>query len=107
MITSKTNAKIKNLIKCMKSAKERKKQDIFLVEGIRMFSEIPDFLHVETFVTEEFYKDYPDFFANIAYELVSEQIMNAVSDTKTPQGVVSLVKRQHYTLEEVCGGIIR
>lgn len=103
MITSKTNPKIKNLIKCMKSGKERKKQDIFLVEGIRMFSEIPDFLHVETFVTEEFYNGYPDFFDNIAYELVSEQVMDTISDTKTPQGVVSLVKRQHYTVKEVCG----
>lgn len=102
MITSKTNPKIKNLIKCMKSGKERKKQDIFLVEGIRMFSEIPDFLHVETFVTKEFYDGYPDFFDNIAYELVSEQVMDTISDTKTPQGVVSLVKRQHYTVKEVC-----
>lgn len=104
MITSTSNAKIKNLIKCMKSAKERRVQDVFLVEGIRMFSEIPSSLHVETFVTEAFYEKHSALFEDIAYEFVSENVMHAMADTKTPQGVVSLVKRQHYTVEEVCNG---
>lgn len=104
MITSKSNAKIKNLIKCMKNAKERKKQDVFLVEGIRMFSEIPVSMHMETFVTEEFYEKHQVLFRDIMYELVSDQVMDAISDTRTPQGVVSMVKRYHYTAEEVCKG---
>ena len=56
MITSTSNQKIKNLSKLVKTAKERKKQDVFVVEGIRMFTEIPKELHVETFVTESFYE---------------------------------------------------
>lgn len=104
MITSTSNAKIKNLIKCMKSAKERRVQDVFLVEGIRMFSEIPLASHVETFVTEAFYEKHPALFEDIAYEFVSENVMKSIADTKTPQGVVSLVKRQHYTVEDVCKG---
>ncbi|MGN0155341.1 MAG: TrmH family RNA methyltransferase [Lachnospiraceae bacterium] len=102
MITSTSNSKIKNLTKCMKNAKERRKQDIFLVEGIRMFSEIPKELHVETFATEEFFEKNTGLFADISYELVTEHIMQSVSDTKTPQGVISLVKRQHYSTEDVC-----
>lgn len=104
MITSTSNNKIKNLSKCMKSSKERKKQDVFLVEGIRMFSEIPDRLHMETFVTEAFYEKNKELFFDIPFEIVSEHIMESVSDTKTPQGVISIVKRQHYTVEEVCKG---
>lgn len=104
MITSTANTRIKNLIKCTKSAKERKKQDIFLVEGIRMFSEIPKELHVETFATEAFFEKYEEMFQEISYELVSEHIMDVISDTKTPQGVVSVVKRIHYTPEQVCQG---
>lgn len=104
MITSKSNTKIKSLIKCMKNTKERKKQDVFLVEGIRMFSEIPAPIHVETFVTEECYEKHQALFRDMVYELVSEQVMDAISDTKTPQGVVSIVKRCHYTVEEVCKG---
>lgn len=104
MITSTSNGKIKNLSKCMKNPKERRKQDVFLVEGIRMFLEIPEEQHVETFVTEAFYEKHEGLFSDIDYELVSEHVMEFVSDTKTPQGVISIVKRRHYTVEEVCRG---
>lgn len=102
MITSTSNDKIKNLVKCMKNAKERRKQDIFLVEGIRMFGEIPDMLHVETFATEAFYEKNREMFSERSYELVSEHVMDVITDTRTPQGVVSVVKRKHYSLKEVC-----
>lgn len=104
MITSTSNSKIKNLTKCMKNAKERKKQDVFMVEGIRMFSEIPQKMHVETFVTEAFYEKNKSMFQDIPYELVAEHIMESVSDTRSPQGVISIVKRYHYFKEEVCRG---
>ena len=104
MITSTSNAKIKNLIKCMKMAKERKKQDIYLVEGLRMFMEIPKEKHVETYVTESFFVAHQELFAELSYELVADHVMSAVADTKTPQGVVSIVKRSHYEVAEVCSG---
>lgn len=103
MITSTANSKIKNLSKLIKTAKERKKQDVFVVEGIRMFTEIPKDLHVETYATASFYEKHADLFNGIAYELVSDHIMESVSDTKTPQGVISVVKRLHYNVDEVCG----
>lgn len=103
MITSTSNNKIKNLSKLMKTAKERKKQDVFVVEGIRMFVEIPKELHVETFATESFYEKNSELFDGLDFELVADHIMESVSDTKTPQGVISLVKRHHYDLDEVCG----
>lgn len=104
MITSTSNNKIKNLSKCMKNARERRKQDVFIVEGLRMFAEIPEEMHVETFATEAFYERNKDLFHNISYELIAEHIMEAVSDTKTPQGVISMVKRYHYSMEQVCRG---
>lgn len=103
MITSTSNNKIKNLSKCIKTAKERRKQDVFVVEGIRMFMEIPKELHVETYATEDFYNKNKELFNGLQYEVVSDHIMESVSDTKTPQGVISIVKRQHNTVEEVCG----
>ena len=103
MITSVSNEKIKNTIKCVKQAKERRKQNVFVVEGVRMFSEIPGDLLVETFTTESFFTKHSDLFEGIEYELVSENVMEKLTDTKTPQGVVSIVKRMIYTLDEVCG----
>lgn len=103
MITSTSNAKIKNIMKCAKSAKDRRRADVFLVEGIRMFSEIPKKLLVEAYVTESFYEKNRSLFDRIDYEMVSEHVMGAMTDTKNPQGVVGVVKRLHYSPEEVCG----
>lgn len=107
MITSTANAKVKNIIKCKKSAKERKKQKVFLVEGLRMFLEIPKQLHLETYMTEDFYKENQhmislDFLSQV--ELVAPHVLEAMTDTKTPQGVISLVKQPCYSVEQVCSG---
>lgn len=102
MITSVNNEKIKNVGKCMRQAKERRKQGIFLVEGIRMFSEIPRQIHVESFATGEFFEEHRELFDGISYELVSDNVMAFLSDTKTPQGVLSVVKQLSYSIEEVC-----
>lgn len=104
MITSTSNNKIKNIIKCVKSSKERKKQDVFVVEGLRMFLEIPEEMHVETYVTEEFYERNRQIFEErqgFHFELVTPHVMEAMAGTKTPQGVLSLVSQFHYSIEEV------
>lgn len=104
MITSISNNKIKNIIKCVKSAKERRKQDVFVVEGLRMFLEIPEKMHVETYVTEEFYEKNRKLFEErqgFCFELVMPHVMEAMADTKTPQGILSLVSQFHYPVEEI------
>lgn len=104
IITSTSNNKIKNISKCTKNAKERRKQDIFIVEGVRMFCEIPKEMHVETFTTEEFFHKNMHLFEDLSYEIVSNHVLDSIADTKTPQGVVSVVKRFHYSLEDVVSG---
>ena len=101
MITSTSNAKIKNIVKYAKSAKDRRRADVFLVEGIRMFAEIPKELLVETYVTESFYEKNRSLFDEVEYEMVSEHVMEAMTDTKSPQGVVGVVKRKNGTLRTV------
>lgn len=86
----------------MRQAKERRKQGVFLVEGIRMFSELPRHRHVESFATEEFFEAHQALFDDISYEIVSDNVMNSLSDTKTPQGVVSIVRQLSYSIHEVC-----
>ena len=41
MITSSANQQMKHLSQLMKRAKERKKEQVFVVEGIKMFQEAP------------------------------------------------------------------
>lgn len=102
-ITSMSNSKVKNVIKCGKSAKERRKQGVFLIEGLRMFAELPPSLHVETFTTQQFYSQHKELFEGLTFYIVSDPILNAMADTQTPQGVVSLVRQLQYQSEDLQG----
>ncbi|MDD4371524.1 MAG: RNA methyltransferase [Anaerostipes sp.] len=100
MITTVQNKQIKQIKKIEKSARERRKSGQFVVEGIRMFEEIPTSLYQKTFVTEHFYEAHKDLI-NGDYDIVSDEVMKDMSDTQTPQGVLSLVRCPAYTLEDV------
>ena len=60
MITSTSNARIKRLVNLKKKRKLRDEESIFLVEGIRMFREVPLDKLKEVYVSESFYKKEKD-----------------------------------------------
>ena len=41
MITSNSNAQVKRLLQLQKKSKARNEEQVFLVEGLRMFLEVP------------------------------------------------------------------
>lgn len=104
MITSTSNQQIKNIIKLQKSAGQRRKQGVFIVEGIRMFREIPKNLLRQVYVTEEFVQKNEALFQDISYELVSSSVFRDISDTMTPQGVLAVVQSVSYPLRKVVLG---
>lgn len=99
MITSTSNQKVKRLVSLRKKRKARDAEQIFLTEGIRMFREVPSNLLAELYVTEDFYRKNQELVqkkasqAEIAPEVLSDQVFSYVSDTKTPQGVLCVVRR--------------
>ena len=101
MISSTANTRIKNAIKLKKSARERRKQGCFLVEGPRMFFEIPREEIQECYMTEEFEKRYTDRLSGYRWEQISENVSRALSDTQTPQGVFALVRISGRRLEDI------
>lgn len=102
MITSVTNKQIKNLLKLQKSSKTRKEQGLFIVEGIRMFREVPKELLCQVYATEAFYNKNPELFQERDVdELVAENVFEKLSETKTPQGVLAVVRMQEYKLEKL------
>lgn len=104
MITSTSNAHVKQLQLLRKKAKEREAQDVFLVEGIKMYRELPKERLVRTYVSESFYRKHPSAFEKDGEMiLLSDRVFESVSDTKTPQGVLSLVKQYHYSLDDLFG----
>ena len=79
MITTTQNKQIKQIIKLKKSARERRKQNLFLVEGIRMFTEIPEEYLYKVYASEDFYNEHRVIFEHMDVELVSPQVMKEIS----------------------------
>lgn len=103
MLTSLNNARVKQVAELVKRAKARKQEDVFVVEGIRMFQEVPLEKVRECFVTEAFFEkcECREKICQCDYELVSEEVFKKISDTQTPQGILCVVKQYHYTIEEM------
>lgn len=107
MITSTSNVKVKNLVNLKKKRKARDEEKVFLVEGIRMFVETPKEQLLEVFVSESFYKkekktvDRVMSGSKAKLEIFSDTVFAYVSDTKTPQGVLCVVKQMNYSLENI------
>jgi TrmH family RNA methyltransferase len=103
MITSKSNPQIKRLLQLQKKSKSRSEEGVFVVEGIRMFAEVPQERVEKVYLSEGFYnkkKEELDF-KNLPYEILSDAVFEHVSDTKTPQGILCVVKQQKYEIGEL------
>ncbi len=105
MITSTGNQKIKEIIQFQKKSKARNQAGIFLVEGLRMIQEVPKERLEKLYVSEGFYKKYQKELQREGLtegrmpEIVSDHVFAAMSDTKTPQGVLGVVRRAEYDLK--------
>ncbi|MDD3279408.1 MAG: RNA methyltransferase [Lachnospiraceae bacterium] len=104
MITSSANAQVKEVIQLSKKAKERHRQQLFIVEGHKMFLEAPKSRIRKIFVTEAYEKEHPKELSDLRYEVVEERVFAQMSDTQTPQGVLCLIQMQEYSMEELLGG---
>ena len=103
MITSSGNKKIKDLAALIKKSSARKKQNAYIIEGIRMFRELQRDEILDVYVGENFEAENKDLLSEIypQYETVSDRIFESISDTKTPQGVMAVAKRKEYTLNDI------
>lgn len=110
MITSTANARVKRLLNLQKKRKYRDKEQVFLVEGIRMFCEVPREQLREIYVTEEFYEKEKTLIhqkeneAGIQAQFVSDAVFAHISDTKTPQGILCVVSQKTWRTEEIFRG---
>lgn len=103
MIESTSNKQVKSLIQLMKKAKQRRESKTFVVEGIRMFREAPKERLLQTYVSESFLEkqENQETLSGISYEVMTDRVFAAVSDTQTPQGILCVVQQKEYTLEEI------
>lgn len=103
MIESTANKQVKNLIQLMKKPKVRRETKTFVVEGIRMFREVPKERLVQTYVSESFLEKEENraVLRETHCEIMTDKVFASVSDTQTPQGILSIVRQKEYTLEEI------
>ena len=103
MITSTSNPQVKRLLQLQKKSKARSEENVFVVEGLRMFVEVTKERVEKVYVSETFYnkkKEELDF-QEFPLEILSDSVFKHVSDTQTPQGVLSIVKQKKQELDEL------
>lgn len=103
MITSTSNPQVKRLLQLQKKSKARNEENVFVVEGLRMFVEVPKERVEKVYVSETFYnkKKQELNFKEFSMEILSDSVFKHVSDTQTPQGVLCIVKQKKPALEEL------
>ena len=107
MITSSSNPRIKQVVQWQSKAKERRKDNVFLVEGFKMFEEAPAEAIREVYVSEDALEKaltQPDIKSKLdkaGYEVVSGDLFRKMSDTQTPQGILCVLERPMYCLEDL------
>ncbi|MCI8576504.1 MAG: RNA methyltransferase [Lachnospiraceae bacterium] len=104
MISSTVNKQVKFVNALVKKARTRREEDLFVAEGLRMCQEIPRDRIRTLYVSESFRKT-PEYKALAEgvrqVEVVKDEVFRALSDTRTPQGILALVRQYHYTLDQV------
>jgi len=106
MITSISNAQVKQVCAYVQKSRERRKDGVFVVEGRKMFEEAPARWIYKTYATPAFCdKHAKDAIGKklqeVGFETVSDEVLAKMSDTKTPQGVLCLVKTPNYSLSDL------
>ncbi len=107
MITSAANAKIKQVIQWQSKAKERRRDNVYVVEGFKMFEEAPVEQIKEVYLSEEAEKraqerkELREKLALTGYETVAGDLFRKMSDTQTPQGILTVLRQPEYRLEEL------
>lgn len=106
MITSAQNTQVKNIIKLNQKVKARREQKLFVAEGRKMFLEAPEEWVSQVFVSESFSQD-GELMAQVEkypYEIVKDSVFRQMCDTKTPQGILTVLKLPTWSEDDVLAG---
>lgn len=103
MITSTSNPQIKRLLQLQKKSKARTEENLFVVEGLRMFAEVPRERVEKVYISETLFnrKKLELNLQNFPVEILSDSVFQHVSDTKTPQGILCVIKQEKYLLKDL------
>lgn len=108
MITSTQNSKVKEIRGLQSQAKKRRETGSFVVEGVRLIEEaykagwpLKMLLYSENLNQRGFELVTEIQEAGNHVELASPHVMESISDTKNPQGILAILSNQSITLPNV------
>lgn len=99
-ITSTSNSQIKRLVALKNKSSARKKEGVFLVEGIKLYRETPKDRIESIYIEEKFSELYGNEVSE-SYTIVSENVFRYISDTVTPQGILVVVRQKENKLSDI------
>ena len=97
------NQQQKYILNLQRKSRERKREQAFVIEGRKMFEEAPSD-RVKMIVASESFcksKEGAALLKEKKFDVVSDSIFETLSDTKTPQGILAIVKRLNYTMNDL------
>lgn len=103
MIESRQNKLFKQTVS-LQSKKERDKLGLFIVEGERLVSEIPEDWETEYYmISDSFYKNNRNFDLkpNVNKNIVADSIFKSISDTVSPQGILAVCKQKSFSINSI------
>ena len=107
VITSTSNGKVKQVVQWQGRAGRRREAGIFLAEGFKLFEEAPEENIQEVYLSEDTLERVAEDAVlqeklhRTGYETVSREVFCKMSDMKTPQGILCVVRRPEYALEQL------
>lgn len=107
MITSYTNKAVKEAVQLMQRARVRKQLELFVAEGVKMYQEAPEELVHRVYISqrmeEELLQKCGEKLGRTGYEVVADEVFRRMSDTKSPQGILSVIRQSHYRMCDLVG----
>ncbi|MBQ0059818.1 MAG: RNA methyltransferase [Lachnospiraceae bacterium] len=97
---------LKDIKELQSSGKARRTMGLFVAEGIKIHREAPADLIEQVCASESFAKEHADVLAafdNKTLQIVPDNKMKSLSDTKTPQGILTIMKKPVWEMESLLG----
>ena len=107
MITSSSNPRVKQIVQWQNKAKERRSAGIFLAEGFKLFGEAPEEWIREVYISDGGWDKVSGIpgmrekLVRTGCETVSPELFRKMSDTQSPQGILCVLRRPQYSMEEM------
>ncbi|MCI1722617.1 MAG: RNA methyltransferase [Lachnospiraceae bacterium] len=91
----------KDIRELQKDSKARRMLGLFIAEGIKMFREAPKEDIEAVYASETFAAENEAALAGTGFISVPDERFAGLSDTRTPQGILTVLKQKAWTAEEI------